>query len=124
MASCSYCRNLIDQNALRCPYCQKTLKAFGHPGIPLHQATDDQFLCDRCTYHHDDTCTYPQRPYAKTCTLFHDHQEPLVEKFNAKRSLSGNPLQNLKRWMRRHQRVLLFLGLIVISGILAFISLK
>ncbi len=43
MTSCPHCHKLIEQNVIQCPYCKQTLKAFGHPGIPLHQAPKDQF---------------------------------------------------------------------------------
>jgi C4-type Zn-finger protein len=76
MIKCPRCEELVNGQVINCPYCGNELKAFGHPGIPLHQTTDKSFLCDRCIYHHDDTCNFPQRPYAKTCTLFHDRSIP------------------------------------------------
>jgi len=63
-----------------CPHCRATLKAFGHPGIPLYQAEGAVSLCDRCSYHADDSCTFPQRPHAKTCTLFRDRDKPSQHK--------------------------------------------
>lgn len=72
MPSCTRCNQTVDSQAVICPHCKNTLKAFGHPGIPLYQAEKDNYLCDRCTYHEDDSCNYPQRPHAKTCTLFRD----------------------------------------------------
>ena len=72
MSQCPRCNKPIEPQAINCPYCNNPLKAFGHPGIPLYQAETDTFLCDRCIYHEDDSCNYPQRPYAKTCTLFRD----------------------------------------------------
>ncbi|HAC65811.1 MAG TPA: zinc ribbon domain-containing protein, partial [Cyanothece sp. UBA12306] len=62
MSICPHCSQRIDSQAIYCTYCHKPLKAYGHPGIPLYQASDAEFLCDRCLYHEDDTCTYPQRP--------------------------------------------------------------
>ncbi|MEO0948821.1 MAG: zinc ribbon domain-containing protein, partial [Cyanobacteria bacterium J06641_5] len=29
------------------------------------------------SYNADDSCTFPQRPHAKTCTLFRDRDKPL-----------------------------------------------
>lgn len=77
MPDCPHCQQPIDARAVACPHCRATLKAFGHPGIPLHQASGDGYLCDRCQYHADDSCTFPQRPQAKTCTLFRDLDKPL-----------------------------------------------
>lgn len=56
-----------------------TLKAYGHPGIPLHRASGDVPLCESCTYHADDTCTFPQRPHARECTLYTDISQPQGE---------------------------------------------
>jgi len=123
MASCPHCQKTIEQNAIQCPYCQKTLKAFGHPGIPLHQASKNQYLCEQCTYHHDDTCTYPQRPYAKTCTLYHDCKVPLVGEITPSPARK-NIGKQVQIWCRKHQRLLLFLSLIIISCALAFFKIK
>jgi hypothetical protein len=114
MANCPRCHQLIDNQAVKCPYCHTLLKAHGHPGIPLHRAVDDTFLCDRCIYHEDDTCNYPQRPYAKTCTLFHDKSQPLLEEtnnFRHNRSVVGS----ISDWCRKNRGLLLFLILLVIS---------
>jgi hypothetical protein len=48
------------------------LKAHGHPGIHLYRAEGETYLCRTCAYEADDSCTYPQRPYAKECTLYWD----------------------------------------------------
>jgi Double zinc ribbon len=50
MSSCPRCQKPIDAQAISCPHCNLALKAFGHPGIPLHQSGDGMSLCDRCTY--------------------------------------------------------------------------
>jgi C4-type Zn-finger protein len=69
MSECPNCHQAVSERAIACPYCRTSLKAFGHPGITLHQSQSD-YLCKSCLYHQDDTCTFPQRPYAKTCTLY------------------------------------------------------
>lgn len=123
MISCPHCHKRIEQNAIQCPYCQTTLKAFGHPGIPLYQASKNQYLCDQCTYHHDDTCTYPQRPYAKTCTLYHNYKEPLAGDIipNYSKKKTG---RSLKAWCQQNQGILLLLSLFTISIALAFLKMK
>lgn len=78
MSECPNCHQSIDPQAIRCPYCRTILKAYGHPSIDLYRAGKETFLCQSCTYHADDTCTFPQRPYAKTCTLYHDQSLPLT----------------------------------------------
>ncbi len=119
MAKCPKCNRNIQLEALECPYCKNQLKAFGHPGIPVYQASDDAWLCDRCYYHEDDSCNYPQRPYAKSCTMFHDKEKPLVEE-----PVNPSPRgfsTTIKFWIRRHQGLLIILILIAISILLAVI---
>ncbi|MDA0265720.1 MAG: zinc ribbon domain-containing protein [Cyanobacteria bacterium] len=70
MALCPRCRYLVEAQAIRCGHCGLILKAYGHPGIPLHRATGDTSLCLTCAYHADDSCTFPQRPLAQTCTIY------------------------------------------------------
>jgi hypothetical protein len=112
MLSCPKCKQSVDSQAVTCPHCNNPLKAFGHPGIPLYQSEDDRWLCDRCTYHLDDTCNFPQRPYAKRCTLFHDAATPLVE---------VNPVGN-NRNIPIKDRLYRYRGLIAI-GLLIIVSI-
>ena len=117
MPICPRCKQPVDSQAVSCPKCKNPLKAFGHPGIPLYQSEDGNFLCDRCTYHHDDSCNYPKRPYAKTCTLFHDAAIPLVpEASTPKTQLS---LAGVKSWLYRHRGLVAIALLILFSVLLA-----
>ena len=119
MTKCPRCNHPVKLEALECPYCKNPLKAFGHPGIPVYQAPDDSFLCDRCIYHEDDSCNYPQRPYAKSCTMFHDKEKPLVEE--PVNSPSRGFISAIKFWIRRHRGLLIILIIIIISFLLAAI---
>ncbi|MBD2180682.1 zinc ribbon domain-containing protein [Planktothrix sp. FACHB-1355] len=76
MPNCPRCHQPVPTQAVTCPHCREILKAYGHPGIPLHRATGDEYLCTSCTYHTDDTCNYPQRPFARECTLYDNNLEP------------------------------------------------
>lgn len=116
MSQCPRCDRPINPQAIKCPYCNNPLKAFGHPGIPLYQAEKDEFLCDRCIYHEDDTCNYPQRPYAKTCTLFRDLAATLEEE----EELIYIPSLKSKitAWCRTNQFLLGILFLLILSVIL------
>ena len=114
MPSCPRCEKPVDSQAVICPHCKNTLKAFGHPGIPLHQSRDDSFLCDRCSYHLDDTCNFPKRPYAKSCTLFQDAATPLVEVSNA-----GRGKLRIKHWLYRYRGAIAIAFLILLSVALA-----
>lgn len=97
---------------MTCPHCHATLKAFGHPGIPLHRADPDEYLCDRCTYHDDDSCTYPQRPYATSCTLFRDRDQP-----------QPSPPKPRRRPDWQHRRgILLLLALLLLSVAIALLG--
>jgi hypothetical protein len=72
MPSCPRCRQSVTAQAVTCPHCRISLKAYGHPGIPLHRAAGTAHLCESCAYHKDDSCNYPQRPQARECTLYQD----------------------------------------------------
>ena len=81
MLACPRCNQPISQTAINCPNCKLGLKAHGHPGITLHRADGAQPLCASCAYDADDSCTFPQRPDAMTCTLYQNvnaSSSPLV----------------------------------------------
>ncbi|WP_448574175.1 zinc ribbon domain-containing protein [Trichothermofontia sp.] len=75
MSDCPTCHQPVPTQAIACPHCQTSLKAFGHPGIPLYRTETDAYLCQSCVYEADDTCTFPQRPYAQECTLYVSQQQ-------------------------------------------------
>lgn len=116
MANCPHCRQSVDAQAVSCPYCRTPLKAYGHPGIPLHRATGEEYLCDSCTYHADDTCTFPQRPYATVCTLYQniDHKQLQTQQLN--KNSSPAAFQN---WLKRNSFWLLLLALLFVSFLIA-----
>jgi Double zinc ribbon len=118
MISCPRCHQSIDSQAVRCPYCSTVLKAYGHPGIPLHQAEEGRYLCDSCVYHEDDSCNFPQRPYATSCTLYRDKSEPVVGELKSP-LYPASFWGRFKTWCRRNRGWLLLLGLIVVSVLLA-----
>lgn len=120
MTSCPKCHKSVATQALNCPYCDNPLKAFGHPGMPLYQSEEGTSLCDRCTYHLDDSCNFPKRPQAKTCTLFHDADTPLVETIDPPPSQLG--WRGMKNWLYRYRGVIAIACLILVSIILAVSS--
>jgi len=114
MLTCPRCRQTVDEQAIACPFCRTELKAHGHPGITLHRATSEGYLCETCTYHADDTCNFPQRPYAKECTLYQDQNQAIaypVYKPNLSTTLRG--------WIRRNVAWLVLGLLIAVSLFLA-----
>ncbi|HLO86036.1 MAG TPA: zinc ribbon domain-containing protein [Nostocaceae cyanobacterium] len=115
--SCPRCHQLIDSKAITCPRCRLTLKAYGHPGIPLHRATDKSYLCDSCTYNADDTCNFPQRPYAKECTLYENVQERKLEEQQQINAQSF--VVTAKDWLKRHQFLVLLMALLFICFLIA-----
>lgn len=116
---CPRCNQQVDSQAVTCPFCRTELKAFGHPGIPLHRAGKGEYLCDTCTYHVDDSCNYPQRPTAKECTLYQNFEEYQAQKQQQYRKPSSNDLQS---WVRRNQTLLLFVALFVVCLMIAAFS--
>lgn len=117
-ASCPHCHQAVNAQAVTCPYCRTTLKAYGHPGIPLHRAIGETYLCESCTYHADDTCNFPQRPYAKECTLYQDVLQTQLE-INQRHDNRKDRTIALKSWLRRYQSWLLLLALLFVSFLLA-----
>jgi len=120
MLTCPYCEQQISQETVTCPHCQKPLKAFGHPGIPLHHGSKTEYLCVRCLYHQDDTCNFPQRPYAKSCILYQDYSLDLNPHDQTKKQQIA--LSNLKYWFKRYQGLLLLSLLLLFSLIIALMA--
>ncbi|BAZ67158.1 MAG: zinc ribbon domain-containing protein [Pelatocladus maniniholoensis HA4357-MV3] len=119
--TCPRCHQSVDKQAITCPHCRVQLKAYGHPGIPLHRSTGEQYLCDSCTYHADDSCNFPQRPYAKECTLYQNIEERELE---LQQLREANSFSNtIKNWIRRNQPLLLLLALLLICLIIAILQL-
>lgn len=110
MPQCPRCRQSVLAQAIACPHCHTQLKAYGHPGITLHRATEEGYLCTTCVYHTDDTCTFPQRPYATECTLYSPPQDAS--------SAPSPPRRNLKLWLHRHGGWLLLVGLMVLCVVM------
>jgi hypothetical protein len=115
--SCPHCHQKIDSQAIACPFCRTQLKAYGHPGIPLHRAKKDEYLCDRCTYDADDTCTFPKRPYAKDCTLYQNIEESKLDLQQQRQVKSFGT--TLKTWIKRNQTLLLILALLLVCFAIA-----
>jgi hypothetical protein len=109
MLECPRCHQAVDGRAIICPHCQASLKAYGHPGIPLHRATGQEPLCATCIYDADDSCTFPQRPFARECTLYSDRTQQKVTSSGYSRSFL------VKTWFRRNAVWLALLGLILLS---------
>lgn len=111
-ATCPRCHQKINSQAVTCPYCRTQLKAYGHPGIPLHRAAKDEYLCDSCTYHIDNTCNFPQRPYAKECTLYQNIEQSKLELQRSREAKSFNT--TIRKWIQRNQALLLVLTLLLV----------
>lgn len=121
MLTCPRCNQPVSSKAVNCPYCKTALKAYGHPGITLHRATGEEPLCSTCTYHADDSCTFPQRPDAKECTLYNDISQQKLESdkiYNPRRNL----LESAGIWCQRNPGLLGLLALIFISLVLTLIA--
>ncbi|MEM6450109.1 MAG: zinc ribbon domain-containing protein [Cyanobacteria bacterium P01_D01_bin.105] len=111
MPVCPRCSSPISSEALSCPRCNLALKAHGHPGIDLHRATSSEPLCATCTYDADDSCTFPKRPHATSCTLY--------QSLDAQPELKPEDIYQIP-WQRKNAvRIALFVlivfSLIVIS---------
>ncbi len=117
MTECSRCHQLVATDAIACPHCGVTLKAYGHPGVLLYRAAAEQVLCETCTYDADDSCTFPQRPHAKECTLYHNRFQPTVLDLEYRPSLGSS----ITAWLRRN---MFWVGLLVLLAVSVAIALK
>jgi len=116
-ATCPRCNQPINSQVVTCPHCGAELKAYGHPGIPLHRGNGVDYLCDSCTYHTDDSCNFPQRPYAHECTLYENFAEYELE-LQQKTQANGFGV-TVRNWVRHNQTWLLLLGLLLICFAIA-----
>ena len=122
MADCPRCAQMVEPSAVTCPHCHLTLKAYGHPGIPLHRAAGEEYLCATCTYEADDTCTFPQRPYAKKCTLYEDVSKPPATPLGQSRSLNNrSPISQVRLWLKQHPAWMALLGLVIVSFVISLL---
>ncbi|MGB3691653.1 MAG: zinc ribbon domain-containing protein [Spirulinaceae cyanobacterium] len=115
MFNCPRCDRTINAEQVSCPHCGYELKAFGHPGMPLYHAPEKSFLCPNCIYHQDDTCTFPQRPYAKTCTLYQDINKPPEAELARAVYRTDSLSQTIKNWCWRNRWLVILLIIFVIS---------
>ncbi|NMG11342.1 zinc ribbon domain-containing protein [Brasilonema sp. UFV-L1] len=115
--TCSRCHQPVNSQAVTCPHCGTQLKAYGHPGIPLHRAIGKESLCDSCTYHSDDTCNFPQRPFAKECILYQNIEESKIELQQQRDAKSLGATVN--HWMKRNQSLLLLVALLLVCLMIA-----
>jgi hypothetical protein len=110
MLSCPRCQAAIESTTIQCPRCRLTLKAHGHPGIPLYRTDGSESLCATCVYDADDSCNFPQRPHAETCTLYRS--------VNATEELALPPpslVRQLSFWLRNHRGLVALGGLLLLS---------
>jgi hypothetical protein len=110
--SCPRCHQPIDSQAIACPHCHSTLKAYGHPGIPLYQSQHNEYLCDNCLYHYDDSCNFSQRPYAQDCTLYQNIEEHNLEIEQQRRN--NSLIARITLWLKRYQGLVLIMALLLI----------
>ncbi|MBF2079881.1 MAG: zinc ribbon domain-containing protein [Synechococcales cyanobacterium T60_A2020_003] len=110
MLECPRCHHPVEGQAIACPQCQLVLKAHGHPGIPLYRSTDGQYLCQTCLYDHDETCTFPQRPYATECTLYTNPQSMAVQT-----PYRPSQVRLIRAWLSQHLAWIVLAGIAAIS---------
>jgi len=126
MPQCPQCHQPINSQAVICPHCRSPLKAYGHPGITLHRSPPGTYLCDTCTYHADDSCTYPQYPYAQECTLYDDLEARQQEAALWKKVQQKQPIGwlDLRSWYRRHPAVVGIILLVVVSFVITLLAIR
>ncbi|MEO1069248.1 MAG: hypothetical protein AAFW95_09035 [Cyanobacteria bacterium J06638_6] len=116
MLSCPRCQAAIEPTTIHCPRCRLTLKAHGHPGIPLYRTDGSESLCATCVYDADDSCNFPQRPHAETCTLYRSVNT------TEELALPTPPLSSrLSFWLRNHRGLVALGGLLLLSLVLVLV---
>ncbi|MEL7227024.1 MAG: hypothetical protein AAGL17_19865 [Cyanobacteria bacterium J06576_12] len=116
MSTCPRCDRTISPTAITCPHCQLKLKAHGHPGMPLNRTKDNRILCTTCLYDQDNSCNFPKRPTATTCTLYQDIEKPVLTFETSKK-----PLYSVPWWKQIDQR---WIGLGILIAISMLIALS
>ncbi|MEM6519915.1 MAG: zinc ribbon domain-containing protein [Cyanobacteria bacterium P01_C01_bin.70] len=116
MPLCPRCEYQVKPTDLVCGRCSLQLKAHGHPSIELYRTTTGEVLCPTCAYDADDTCTFPQRPGAKTCTLYQSITAEAERVRGAVRS-PATPA-SLPLFWRRYRLWLIFLAIFGVSLLL------
>jgi hypothetical protein len=109
---CPRCHQPVETQAIACPHCRAPLKAHGHPGINLYRAEAGDYLCKTCIYDADDTCTYPQRPYAQECTLYTTAEQLAA----STATYTPSRMRRLSSWLQNNA-ALLVVGLIVLVSL-------
>lgn len=115
MPVCPRCAKAISDEALSCPHCTLPLKAHGHPGMTLHRAEGSVPLCDTCVYDADDSCNFPKRPKATSCTLYQDISHTNKAVASALKATYRIP------WWRKYSLWLALAGLFGISLLVALL---
>ncbi|EDX86044.1 hypothetical protein S7335_3747 [Synechococcus sp. PCC 7335] len=70
-------------------------------------------MCDTCAYEADDTCNFPKRPTAKTCTLYQD--------INAPSEISVKDLYSVPWWQKINRFWAGMIVLVVVSVIITLL---
>ncbi|MEL6552204.1 MAG: zinc ribbon domain-containing protein [Cyanobacteria bacterium J06621_11] len=109
MPICPQCKSTVSSDAITCPTCRTVLKAYGHPGMNLYRAEQDEVLCATCVYDADNSCNFPKRPNAKTCTLY--------QKVGAAAELAQQP-SYIVPWWRKVNRFWLGMAILLSLSIL------
>ncbi|MGC8714095.1 MAG: zinc ribbon domain-containing protein [Leptodesmis sp.] len=117
MPDCPKCHQAVETQALECPYCRTPLKAHGHPGMTLYQATGKEPLCLTCLYHEDDTCTFPKRPFAMDCTLYCDRTRP-----STPTKPGYSPGFQIQVWFKRNLTWIILAALVLLSLLIALLQ--
>ncbi|MEM9117594.1 MAG: hypothetical protein AAGD09_06895 [Cyanobacteria bacterium P01_F01_bin.56] len=118
MPLCPRCEHQVKPTDLVCNRCHLQLKAHGHPSIELHQTMTGEVLCQTCAYDADDTCTFPQRPRARTCTLYQSITAEAERERGQVRSPAAAPASLSVVW----QRYRVWIILLAIFGISLLIT--
>jgi hypothetical protein len=86
--------------------------------MTLHHAKGAAPLCVSCLYDADDTCTLPQRPEARTCTLYQNRAQ--LEAVNPLHRQQISLSQRLRWIWQQYGTWLGLAGLVIVSILIAY----
>lgn len=115
---CPRCGYRITSQTLVCPSCGLKLKD-NHPGIPIYYAAGAEPLCETCTYHADDTCNLPKRPFATDCTLYVHPGDPGLTDEPIEAVSSKVLFLTLNVWIRQNPLLAVLIVIVILSALLA-----
>ena len=83
--------------------------------MSLNRTKDNRVLCNTCFYDADNSCIFPKRPHATSCTLYQNAEQ----KTEGPTGIERKPLYPVPWWQKINQLWLALGILIAVSMLIA-----